>query len=510
MANSDKNIIITPNIGSTTADPSIVFSGANGATGPQNITLKAYPLSNGTLSFEGSAGQLFSITNSLTGTLFSVNDVSGMPSIEVMDTGDVKVAQYSGNVGIGTGTPNTKLSVNGTITTTALLVGNSTVNTQLSGNGLILTAGANSIQLTNGTSNWIGWNTSGTGAPTVTTRSAGTKLLLNPSINATATDYAIGLEASHMWFSGANNSSGFKWYSNTTNIMTVNTSILSLANTSRITFIGNSTVNSSMNLTSLSIRTSTGQVRVGNNTSFTTLSPFGVDMTDTLTGGNFGISANYIYIQSAAPELTVATGNNTTGFNAYAGDSSHKIDIGATANGQTTCNVSTVNTSFMSTGNDTVNAVYGSTFLRIGNTTVNTTINATSITVGSVVANLVSSTGYSYNNLTNVPIAANAPYANVTFASTITLTDNSNIRITCTGNTMINPPASGTDGSMVRMWLIASGANVAVSVNTSIKIPSTSAFTSPQTIVNTQKARMAIQYDSVRAVWELVTFVNGY
>jgi hypothetical protein len=102
MANSDKNIVITPNIGSTTADPTIVFSGANSSTGPQNITLKAYPTNNGTLSIDGSAGQLFSVTNSMSGTIFSVNDVSGIPSIEVIDTGDVRIARYSGNLLVGT------------------------------------------------------------------------------------------------------------------------------------------------------------------------------------------------------------------------------------------------------------------------------------------------------------------------------------------------------------------------------------------------------------------------
>lgn len=101
MAHSDKNIVITPNVGSTTADPQIVFSGANASLGPQNITLRAYPTSNGTLSFEGSAGQLFSITNSLSGTIFSVNDVSGIPSIEVLDTGVVKLAEFSGFVAYG-------------------------------------------------------------------------------------------------------------------------------------------------------------------------------------------------------------------------------------------------------------------------------------------------------------------------------------------------------------------------------------------------------------------------
>lgn len=101
MANSDKNVVITPNTSSSTADPQIAFSGADASTGPQTITLKAYPTNSGTLSFEGSAGQLFSVTNSFSGTIFSVNDASGIPSIEVIDSGLVKLAQYGGNILIG-------------------------------------------------------------------------------------------------------------------------------------------------------------------------------------------------------------------------------------------------------------------------------------------------------------------------------------------------------------------------------------------------------------------------
>ena len=113
MAHSDKNILITPNIGSTTADPKIVFSGADASTGAQNITLQVYPTNSGTLSFEGSAGQLFSITNSLSGTIYSVNDISGIPSIEVLDTGLVKLGQYSGNILLGSDTGEAKLQVTG-------------------------------------------------------------------------------------------------------------------------------------------------------------------------------------------------------------------------------------------------------------------------------------------------------------------------------------------------------------------------------------------------------------
>ena len=113
MALTDKNIVITPNTGQSN-DPQIVFSGADSSTSPQNITVKVYPTNNGTISFEGSSGQLFSVTNSLSGTIFSVNDVSGIPSISVLDTGVVALAQYAGNVGINTAAPSYPLHVAGT------------------------------------------------------------------------------------------------------------------------------------------------------------------------------------------------------------------------------------------------------------------------------------------------------------------------------------------------------------------------------------------------------------
>ena len=114
MSVNDKNIIIYPNVGSATDDPKIVFSAANTTANAQNITLRDYPTSNGTLSFEGSAGQLFSVTNQLTGTLFSVNDISGIPSIEVLDTGRVNLAQYNGSVVIGANTSTTASNSNTT------------------------------------------------------------------------------------------------------------------------------------------------------------------------------------------------------------------------------------------------------------------------------------------------------------------------------------------------------------------------------------------------------------
>ena len=156
MAHSDKNIVITPATGSTSTDPRIVFSGADASLGPQNITLRAYPTSNGTLSFEGSAGQLFSITNNLTGSIFSVNDVSGIPSIEVLATGVVKLAEFGGFVAYGV-SPAVVAAGSTQATATALTRPINNITTVPASSGVILpvaTPGMR-VMVRNGTSSTI-------------------------------------------------------------------------------------------------------------------------------------------------------------------------------------------------------------------------------------------------------------------------------------------------------------------------------------------------------------------
>ena len=76
------------------------------------------------------------------------------------------------------------------------------------------------ISFNNATSNWINWNAAGVAAPTFTTSSTGTKLILYPQVTGTTVDYAIGIENNTMWFSTVNNSGGqFKWYGGTTQAM---------------------------------------------------------------------------------------------------------------------------------------------------------------------------------------------------------------------------------------------------------------------------------------------------
>jgi hypothetical protein len=65
----------------------------------------------------------------------------------------------------------------------------------------------------NGTlGNRIDFNSQGAAAPAVTTRSAGTKLVLCPSLSGTTLDHAMGVESQGLWYSVPDTSYGFKWY----------------------------------------------------------------------------------------------------------------------------------------------------------------------------------------------------------------------------------------------------------------------------------------------------------
>ena len=115
MANSDKNIRITGNRGAGTGtNPRIVFTGAS--AGASAITLEV--LDDNTLSFTSNEGQIFSLDSNLsTGTIWSVNDISGYPLLRA-DVGaasgaTIRISEGLGFVGIGQTNPNYKLDVKG-------------------------------------------------------------------------------------------------------------------------------------------------------------------------------------------------------------------------------------------------------------------------------------------------------------------------------------------------------------------------------------------------------------
>ena len=90
------NVTITGNGASLTIQSNTAFVSPN----TQN-TITMRMLNGGTLSFSGNAGELFSITDSMAaGSIFSVNDISGLPVIDVDANGWISMAQYGGNVHI--------------------------------------------------------------------------------------------------------------------------------------------------------------------------------------------------------------------------------------------------------------------------------------------------------------------------------------------------------------------------------------------------------------------------
>ena len=134
-----RDIIITPK----NQEPQIQFTGSGDVSSINlNVGSGISPVSGireagsgiTTLSFEGTQGQLFSITDNLSsGTLFSVADITGLPLLEVDASGAVKIAEFgtsttvfgnlysqngdistSGNLGIGIASPATKLDIVGT------------------------------------------------------------------------------------------------------------------------------------------------------------------------------------------------------------------------------------------------------------------------------------------------------------------------------------------------------------------------------------------------------------
>ena len=110
-------------------------------------------LNSGTLSWEGSAGQLFSITNNLTtGSIFSVNDVSGIPSIDVDANGTVSVVSYGGSLGIGTTNPTRTLHIQGDARLTGGLYD---VNNVVGAAGSVLTSTGAGVSWTSGGSSSI-------------------------------------------------------------------------------------------------------------------------------------------------------------------------------------------------------------------------------------------------------------------------------------------------------------------------------------------------------------------
>lgn len=210
MANSHKNIKITPNINQS-GQPVMVYTGS----GNVPIALKVLDDSYGTLSFEGSAGQLFSLNNNLaSGTIFGVNDISGMPQFDVNADGTIRVAPYGSGVymgGIGGGTFNIQPSVkasSGAGTSIAIMAGNGV--TSGAGGNIVLQPGA---QATSGGDGNIRFTNSGN--TNYAAINAGFTQAIGFYAN-TVLSFSISNYPPQRGYIGAPSTGGFAWADNAT------------------------------------------------------------------------------------------------------------------------------------------------------------------------------------------------------------------------------------------------------------------------------------------------------
>ena len=99
-----QDIKITP----STNDPQILFRGSGVTDTDLEVNvMSSYQSATGSgtaLLFEGEQGLLFSVTDNLSsGTIFSVADITGLPTLEVDASGDVKLGEYGNSVTVFTG-----------------------------------------------------------------------------------------------------------------------------------------------------------------------------------------------------------------------------------------------------------------------------------------------------------------------------------------------------------------------------------------------------------------------
>jgi hypothetical protein len=95
MADSDKIITITPNTSVATTHPEIKF------VGKDNSPMYLRVLDDNSLSFEGTEGQVFSMSPTMSsGDIFSVNDISGIQSMVVNADGNITLDAQTKSVTI--------------------------------------------------------------------------------------------------------------------------------------------------------------------------------------------------------------------------------------------------------------------------------------------------------------------------------------------------------------------------------------------------------------------------
>jgi hypothetical protein len=222
LLNSNKDEFTYPSIGT-----SFVFNPFSNVLGIGTITISPSNLSGissikiNSLNLSGSFydstnnsgffGQILSSTGSSTQWINSSSANVGSASSIGITLDSENVTKYITFVNTTSG--NNYVRVDGDLSynpSTNILTAN---RLTLNGAGSPTSAQLNFNGTTN---NWINFSTTGVAAPTFTTRSVGTKIVLYEQVGASSADYGFGIENNTLWSSVPSTSSQFKWYGGTT------------------------------------------------------------------------------------------------------------------------------------------------------------------------------------------------------------------------------------------------------------------------------------------------------
>ncbi len=319
------NILITP------GSASIAFSGSAANT------IRLQVEQSGSIAFYGNSGSLFGITDSLSGSLMSVNDISGLPILEVFSDDRVVMGTFNKNtlvvtgsrIGIDKANPTTDLDISGSVFITGSL--------QLSSGGITGSLFGNATSASVAPANTLTGTTLASNVVTSSLTSVGTLTGLTVSADATINNVRVGR--------GSGNS--------TTNTVVGNASFTSNTTGTNNTVIGNAsltanttgTQNTAIGSVALNANTvGINNVAVGTqaltvNTSGSTNTAIGVQslFSNTLGNDNTGVGVSSLRFNTVGTFNTAmgtqALRQNVTGsYNAAFGNDAARLNVSGSFN----------------------------------------------------------------------------------------------------------------------------------------------------------------------------------
>ena len=268
----------------------VITSGSNAIL--NDITASRLTLeSSGSTIFDvvGSQGQLFSITDSLSGSLFAVSDISGLPILEVFSNDTVKIGSFNDEA----------ITVSGSHTTIGgvlAIPGFTDVSASLAAAGVAGSSGTSGTSGSSGTSGATGGagndgssgtsGTSGSSGTSGTSGSSGTSGTSGSSgTSGTSGSSGTSGTSGSSGTSGTSGSSGTSGTSGSSGTSGTSPTIANDANNRVVTAVGDGTLNAESNLTfSSNVLTVSGDIDITTGEIKTTTSNGNITLTPDGTG----------------------------------------------------------------------------------------------------------------------------------------------------------------------------------------------------------------------------------